>query len=346
MAKFKIRNLNYMTSGRNRVFVNVDQELDGGELSPRVDLFAASADTFVETEDGQNQIRLETWATTDEMNSFISSNVAGKYNKRNVTFDIELAQANEDINQLSVFSPMYDMVDIHVKSANPNRKDNFLKFDDSKDQSEDVYNPQLTSDPVEFARVGSRTYMLTHPTYIESEVLKTKYESEDTDYYSPSVEQFPHRTFLYPELSELSVGNRQASSLQEYFSQFSGDSAVLQAKIDDYFGRTMELSGICYNHVLGLFHTNTQRKADVQNLTDFENGNVYADIYALKNTLDSTYTTKMSSSNEVDGCREYTGMNQSRGNLYLKFQDDVRYTGDSGWFGAHVPEKRTWQKIE
>ena len=30
------------------------KELDGGELSPRIDLFAASADTFVETEDGQN----------------------------------------------------------------------------------------------------------------------------------------------------------------------------------------------------------------------------------------------------------------------------------------------------
>ena len=346
MAKFRIRNLNYIASGRNRVFVNIDQELAGDELRPRNDLLAVSGDTLVQTESGDSQVLLGTWATTDEMNALVSTTIAGMYNRGNVTFDIELEQENEDINALSAFSPMYDMVDLHVKSANPNRRDNFLKFDDSKDQSEDVYNPQLTSDPVEFTRVGGRTYMLTRPTKFESEVLRMRYAAEDTDYYAPSVEQRPHRTFLYPGLSELSAGGAPVSSLQEYFSQFSGDSAVLQGKIDEYFGDTRELSGVRYNHVLGLYHTNTQRKSDARNLTDFENGNVYADIYALKNTLDSTYSTRMPSADEVDGCREYTGLSQSRGNLYLKFQDDVQYRGDSGWFDAHVPEKRTWQKIE
>jgi hypothetical protein len=107
------------------------------------------------------------------------------------------------------------------------------------------------------------------------------------------------------------------------------------------------LSGVEYNHLLALTHRNSQRWSLKENQTEYENGNVYADIFPLKNLYDSTYSTVMDQPNHIKNSREYCGLGQSRDKIYLKYQDDVSIGVDeSGNTVKTVPRDRTWQKIE
>ena len=54
MAVSRIQNLNYMTVGRDRIFLNVDAEFVGVELSDEVGLLASSGDSAVSADQNPN----------------------------------------------------------------------------------------------------------------------------------------------------------------------------------------------------------------------------------------------------------------------------------------------------
>lgn len=43
-------------------------------------------------------------------------------------------------------------------------------------------------------------------------------------------------------------------------------------------------------------------------MTEYENGNVYADIFPLKNMYDATYSTEMDAPFSIKKSREYCGI--------------------------------------
>lgn len=53
-----------------------------------------------------------------------------------------------------IIYPMYDMVDVHVKSAYKNSKSNLKSFDAKvTSKREDIYLPQLTQDPIGYCQI-------------------------------------------------------------------------------------------------------------------------------------------------------------------------------------------------
>ena len=59
---------------------------------------------------------------------------------------------------------------------------------------------------------------------------------------------------------------------------------------------------------------------------DFRSGDVYGTSNPVKATYDGTYTTT-GKNTDLSSAREYVGVMESGGNVYLKFRDDVGYSG-------------------
>lgn len=127
-----------------------------------------------------------------------------------MSFDIEFDQIDEEVDLLDEqgskyqIHPMYDMVDVHVKSALGNKKDNFLKFDNAQNQCEDVYNPDMEDNPVQFCKAGQNTYMMTVPTKYESQIIDIKLQNPGKgSYYVPQIEDSQHHTIFHKSISQL-----------------------------------------------------------------------------------------------------------------------------------------------
>ena len=55
---------------------------------------------------------------------------------------------------VDIVYPMYDMIDVHVKAADKNGKSALKSFDaDVTKKREDIYLPQLTTDPIGYCQI-------------------------------------------------------------------------------------------------------------------------------------------------------------------------------------------------
>lgn len=227
--------------------------------------------------------------------------------------------------------PMYDIIDVHIKCAYKSINSNLKKFDaDITGKREDIYLPQLKSDPIEFCQVQNNAFMLTEATNIESGILKSSlYKQRSTREtkrtYNVLIDHDSIKTYLYKkdQNGNIDIQNTPQSNL----------------------------IGIEYNNIIE-FPQN-----DIK--VGYSEGNEYGYFTRGKNILDSQYSMNIKKEDNnlsVYNCRNYIGINQFGGDqLYYKFYDNISYEGLSTGVNSVVSMNKvdknefpivSYQKIE
>lgn len=87
---------------------------------------------------------------------------------------------NISLSGNGVFYPMYDMVDVHVKSVDRlEGRGNLMSFDAAVTRKrEDIYLPQLAADPIGCCQMQGDAYMLTEATTAEPGMLESSLHVE------------------------------------------------------------------------------------------------------------------------------------------------------------------------
>ena len=224
-------------------------------------------------------------------------------------------EADSAINNMRVVKgegwtiyPMYDMIDVHVKSAERVSPCNLARFDAPVTlKREDVYLPQLASDPVEYCQIQNGAYMLTERTSLGAGMLK----------------------------SSLHRQRRSNDVMQSYTVQITSEDAntylygMTGSGVPDVQGvPAANLDGIRYNYVTEFPQSEIQ--------AGYYQGNEYGYMIHGKNALDSLYDMNLSAEAEggvakirAGGCRDYVGLGQFADTLYFKFYDGTTYSGIS-----------------
>lgn len=269
-------------------------------------------------------------------------NAGGRRRGRTFVMDVDLARrsgaasfdgADSGVNNLKMVGadttyPMYDMVDVHVKSANETEASRLRPFDAAvTGRREDIYLPQLRTDPLGHCQVKGDAYMLTEavadePGMLESSLARDRKNERTGRTYTVQIRSGQTKTYLYGRRPE--------------------DGAVDVKGIPRF-----NLDGIEYNNVTqfpqGSIHAG------------YSEGNEYGYIVRGKNAMDSVYNMNVSADGQVvaaSGCRDYAGVGRFSGDrLYFKFFDGARYSGLSS-DRQDVPVRRDaryevpYQKIE
>lgn len=235
------------------------------------------------------------------------------------TFEIENGQADGYINELdgrTRLSPIYDMDDLCLKSRNVTKNANTTDFDrTSPSKTEDFYLPaQATA--MCFRQVGNTSYILSNPTssqpdraYVSLRDQRTDSETHSSYYYKFGGDTV--RTYMYAPVSAYG-----ASSYREAF-----ESGAISSN-EEFFRPDASFENIDYNYMVEFPMGQITR----QTATDYDNGNVYGEMFHTKNSLNSLYSNDVLSAGELRNCRQYVGMGKCGNKLFLKYFDCVGYT--------------------
>lgn len=206
-----------------------------------------------------------------------------------------------------VIRPMYDMIDVHVKSAwQCEGKSNLKSFDaENVDRRrEDIYLPQLTRDPIGLCQVKNNAYMLTEataeePAMLDSSLRKQRLNKDVGRSYTVQIKSNGVKTYLYRKVNGV-----------------------------------IDIQGVPQSNLAGIEYNNMTEFPQSEIHAGYSQGNEYGHIVRGKNALDSKYNMKMyiGGTNEsnviVYNCRDYAGIGQFSGNqLYVKFFDGAVYDG-------------------
>ena len=245
----------------------------------------------------------------------------------NVMGVLSSIDANKD-EVVDIVYPMYDIIDVHVKAADKNGKSALKSFDaDVTNKREDIYLPQLITDPIGYCQIQSNAYMLTEatalePGMLESSLHKQRLNRDASRGYTVQIKSNGVKTYIYRKTGEV---------------------------IDIDSHPQANLAGVEYNNITE-FPQN-----DIK--VGYSQGNEYGYIMHGKNAMDSKYNMSLSvngTNDSVYGCRDYAGIGQFSGNqLYFKFFDGTTYNGISA--GSEIQLQRSdnsqfpivpYQKIE
>lgn len=233
-----------------------------------------------------------------------------------------------DVKTNNIIHNLYDIKDLCLKSDIKKSVILSSSFEGYKSENYiDIYGPQLTENPIEFTQIGQNTYCLTKQTsegpFFRQTTLEESHENTSDiidSTYSYFIENEKLRTYTYK----------------------SNDYAVLS----DNFQTRINLDGIKYNYMFEIPLNNE--------VNDFESGDVHADIFQNKNVYDPYYSMDMDGTTSIKNCREYCGVGNGCGTLYLKYYDNQKYYGQylneenniSNYSMTQEKEKYDFQKIE
>lgn len=193
---------------------------------------------YQEYEDGHHRyIRLYPSGTDEESIKMIEDfNKKRRHINRTFVLDTDLAsrRGNDSdgidsaINNYDMVGgsdpvfPMYDMVDVHVKSANECNSSSLKRFDAAVTRKrEDIYLPQLNTDPIGGCQIKSSSYMLTEatnlaPGMLESSLHLQRMNKNPIRTYTVQIKSENTRTYLYRKTSREVTDKYGNARLEEY----------------------------------------------------------------------------------------------------------------------------------
>lgn len=232
---------------------------------------------------------------------------------KNVTFvcGIEnndtIMDYTQNCNKNSLYNPetntiihnLYDIKDLCLKSNI--RKINALSssFDTYKSENYiDIYAPQLNYNPIDFVQIKNNVYCLTEtmtngPSYNNIYFDNNSNDDYIDTYYHREISNSALKTFIYNSNTDTELSNRYKSCVN--------------------------LDGIEYNYMFEI-PLNDQ-------INDFDSGDIHADIFQTKNAYNAYYSMEMDTPKSLKNCRNYCGLGNGCGTLFLKYYDNVDYVG-------------------
>lgn len=357
MARYDITSLNYINIGSNRVFFNFDSQISYPLMRELYNLqsehdeniligtviddigstqLITEHDEPIKTEYDEYQIILEetkyAYSKPDGVHTVfgpVLSNDTNEYfqkiqefnNKRNIINNTYIGECFQSNNKNiftiknNTYIPIYDIKDVSIKSA----QNIFYKNTkiDADDTYMNIYAPEFTSNPVEFCQVNygsiGDTFLLTPSTNLNtyrltSSLLKNKSNKKYGEKYTVY-----HDMQLESDHNELLMYNSLPMNGCETFSEMLSTQNIDPIQI---FEPTKVIFNTQKNYIL---------KFPISDIvTDYEGGNVHADIYPCKNHLNSTYDIEINNE-QLNHNRKYCGLNKSGNDIYLKYYDNVNY---------------------
>lgn len=301
-------------------------------------------------------------------------------NKNGKIFEVELNQIDGEKNDLQLSSglrqmPIYDLNDVCIKSKNTIINNYLKNFDKSQPgKTEDIYFPD-DAEMINMCQLGTNTYMVskaitTSPTYAYSSL--NKYSDAQTSptgsYYNMDLRNKQLKTYMYPSKSFLSTilndaktasVNSNSDALAVYDMK-SSSTIFSKLTTNNYFTPSINYKGINYNYIASFPMNNINNNSIGGLNSDYDNGNLYADMYIGKNYMNSLYSTEMSSINSLNNCRDYIDIIECGGKIFLKYYDNANYTSEDADMHSQLadlsvlqdmrtvksPVKYPYQKIE
>lgn len=336
MAKYDIVSLNYAASGSNRSLLNV--EISAHNAFDGIGYYLAVENMLSDANPLSTADVLCCFAISSESNQ--QQIVAGK--PKEVTYVIDKSAsktASKDKNLLhssaTAISPMYDICDVCIKS--PLKKSHSANLNlPYTDRDIDIYAPSFTEQPIGFCNIDGRAILLTQPLSTNAMTMFSDLSSQNVtstnSTYTMRYDTTLADTVLYKTPSELCA---ECSSYGQYFQMLSDaypeQEQYLNAMLSA-FEPARKFTSLKYNYIVDIEQDNKQLK--------YDDGNIYGIAVKGKNYLDPTYSQQATLSS-LSACRQYVGVLEANGRVYLKYIDNVNADKDSS-----SQSQPTYQKIE
>lgn len=235
-------------------------------------------------------------------------------------------EKNESFNKFSnktpvagvIIHPIYDIKDICVKSTTTGQMNSGLG----------MYAPSINKNPIGFTQKNDTAYVLSRgdtsgQVFQKTNLRQKRRQSAGTvtdENYSVQLSETNKSVFNY--------GSNLKSGLQESF--------------------------MTENDMLGIEHSVVLEIPQSKDFADYESGDIYGDLVFTKSSYDSQYSTDMPLSTRIDNAREYCGIGECGGTIYLKYYDRNSYDAVSKYNDVEIDRFNTgktstgypYQKIE
>lgn len=294
-----------MTAGKDRVFLNVDTFCYDSVLSDEVAVLVTDTSSAIRASDpGDSAIRIDGPQNTKEA---ISRKI--EYNRsisrKGRTIELERNMPGNSLNALSsdggIVYGAYEIEDVCMKSHQDQVGYGRIKFDPDSYPMQDVYVPQISSQPIQFCAPGSsvKTYMVMEESVKAADVLGIV-QDENTQSYTMEISSVDHVTVAYKEREDGKT----------YAQMVSGDvGSGIQDLFDDY----REIPGVKYATIASFPMEGVA--------SEYLDGNVYCIPYSGKNQYGATYSMEMGGPDELSVQRKYEGILSQGDRIYLKYRD-------------------------
>lgn len=294
MAKFDVRELNYITCGKKQNTFNIGYSYtDDGHIG----------------EDIRDRPTLSTLRTTTLFGDIGEySTMSQKFNSNKCSF--------YDIDNKMIIHNLYDVSKSLLKTTAKKYSSNLL----AKSENIEMFVPPLKSDFINICQFENYAYGLTKMTnkapVILSVIMNNKSNFDLT--YHCSLSNDIIGTFLCPKPDEVQGMFRNISSYDELV--LNAGSELSDAVISTIFNVKRDLKNVLHNYVIEI------PEGKIYN--EYYNGYIQCDMMVAKNHLNYAYSMDMDEFFNLSNCREYCNINVCGQQLYMTYRDNLDYESD------------------
>lgn len=300
MAKFDIRELNYITCGKKQNTFNIAYcYTDDGHISGDVQKPASLSTVHTTTMFGD----IGEFQTMSEQ---YGSNKCSFY----------------DIDNKIIVHNLYDCSKSLLKTTAKK-----YGIDGNRDGNVDLFLPTLSSDFIGICQFQNFAYGLTPLTDqspVALSIIPNNFGKYDSSYHY-SLESRLLQTILYPRPSEVLAGHSDVSSYDVLVAQAGELSNYALSSI---FKIRRSLDGIRHNYIVEFPEDTVQNQ--------YYDGYIQCDMALAKNYLDSMYTMQVGEGFDISSCREYCNIDVCGDQLYMTYRDNVNYSSQLCGIGSEV----------
>lgn len=291
MAKFDVRELNYITCGKKQNTFNISYcYTDDGHIAKNI--VGRPANLSV----------LRTTTFFGDLGEY--STMSQQYASNKCSF--------YDINHKIIVHNLYDIEKSLLKTTAKKHSQDLMQTENI-----DMFMPQLHSDFLHICQFENYAYGLTQMTnqspVILSVVMNNNSNFDITYHYNLSNDTI--QTFTCPKPDEVLPSYADATS----YDQLIEDSYDLSdTVISTIFNAKRSFKNIMHNYVVEI--------PEDKEWNDYSKGYIQSDMLITKNHLNYSYTMDMDANFNLSGCREYCNIDVCGNQLYMTYRDNIDYS--------------------
>lgn len=291
MAKFDVRELNYITCGKKQNTFNIGYcYTDDGHIADNI----------------RNRPILSTLYTTTLFGDIGEySTMSQKFNSNKCSF--------YDINHKMIVHNLYDASKSLFRTTAKKYEEPF------KSSNIDMFLPQMSSDFIHICQFDGYAYGLTKMTNRCPTMLSVEFNDvgnfDITYHYNLTNDSIG--TFLCPKPDEVMNQFNYVSSYDELVLEAS---ELSDTAISSIFDVKRDLKNVLHNYIVEI--------PEAKSYNDYIKGYIQCDMMVAKNHLDYSYTMNMDELFNLSACREYCNIDVCGDQLYMTYRDNVDYTSN------------------
>lgn len=290
MAKFDIREFNYITCGKTQNTFNV---------------------SFCYTDDGMIQDSAKKPQNLSSLRTTTFFGDIGEYDSMHQRYATN-KESFYDIDNKKIIHNLYELPKSKLKTT-------AVKHSSISVSTEkiDMYVPHISDDFVNLVQFNSYAYGLTkmmdRDPMILSVVMNENSNFDVTYHYALSNGSM--MTFTSPKPNEVMGAYNTYQEVIDNAHQRSGYA------ISTIFKIKRDLSCVNHNYIVEI--------PEDRKYNDYTKGYIQCDQIVGKNHLDYTYTLSTDAAYNLTSCREYCNIDVCAGQLYMTYRDNISYIGSN-----------------